>query len=228
VITQLRIGNARVFEGDEWSFPISSLTILCGANSAGKSTVLRCLLLLRQAILSREGSLTQESRSKLRFSGGLIELGNFRSFISHNALDQDLHLGLSISAAMDATGLLPSRDQLSPVEPQADEPEPNEQYIPYELHADFRFGMQSNDSEKVLPALEAQSKSPLEIEETRPNESHAILKGAKYSITHNDRTILEFELLIETTSLPSGVGYFLRLPRAYVKALPELESLYFD
>ena len=41
MITAIELENARLFEGGGWRFDLSPLTVLCGTNSAGKSTVLR-------------------------------------------------------------------------------------------------------------------------------------------------------------------------------------------
>jgi predicted ATPase len=224
VITELRIGNARLFEGEDWRFPFGSLTILCGTNSAGKSTVLKCLLLLRQALISREASLTQENRSKLRLSGGPIELGNFRSFISHNEVDRELKLGITIFDAMDAAGLMRSPDQLSL--PNLEHSLPDSQFIPYSLSADFYFGKQP-----LLVQLDGSEAARTGTNDSDPflketsGDGHAILKKGVFKIRHDDKTILTFEVLSETNASGAHIGYLLRLPRPYVETLPELESV---
>src|SRR5579862_9044054 len=49
MIEELLISNVRLFEGpEEWRIPLSGLTVFCGTNSAGKSTILKTLLLICQ------------------------------------------------------------------------------------------------------------------------------------------------------------------------------------
>jgi predicted ATPase len=226
VITELRIGNARVFDGDDWEFPISRMTILCGSNSAGKSTVLKCLLLLRQAVISRDGSIHQTSKSRLRFSGGLIDLGSFRSFISHNATNQDLLLGITFASAMDGRGLIPTKPGTMPSDIDAVEAdEEDEEYIAYELVADFRFGLQPTGSTVEPPVTDLPPEQSNEVEVSRPNDNHAILKEARFSVLHLGKNILTFALLSEMNPNTNVINYVLRLPRAYVSKLPELEAI---
>lgn len=47
MINSLTIKNIKCFEDQNFKF--SPLTVLCGANSAGKSTIIQALLLLRQS-----------------------------------------------------------------------------------------------------------------------------------------------------------------------------------
>ena len=58
---------------DEVSLPLGSLTLLSGVNSAGKSSVLQALSLVRQS--SDSAMLSQSGRNALLLNGPLVELG---------------------------------------------------------------------------------------------------------------------------------------------------------
>jgi predicted ATPase len=79
VITEIRLRNFKCFESLE--LPLGSLTLLSGTNSAGKSSVLQALLLLRQSQL--HGQLTPGSVAVL--NGDLIQLGNADTTIREGA-----------------------------------------------------------------------------------------------------------------------------------------------
>src|ERR1700694_5663584 len=94
MITSIELENVRIFEDGDWKFPLHPLTVFCGTNSSGKSTILKTLLLLRQT----QG--IDESYSmlpgKLRFSGTQVDLGNYCAFVSHNDYQREVGLALTI------------------------------------------------------------------------------------------------------------------------------------
>ena len=69
MITEIKLRNFKCFEFLE--LPLGPLTILSGTNSAGKSSVLQALLLLRQTALHQE--LRQQQTAVL--NGELVQLG---------------------------------------------------------------------------------------------------------------------------------------------------------
>src|SRR5436305_1447098 len=70
MITSLELGNIRVFEGTvDWKFPLSRMTVLCGTNSAGKSTVFKSLLLLMQTQAANDA---EPWSGRLRLSGPFV------------------------------------------------------------------------------------------------------------------------------------------------------------
>ena len=74
VLTAIHVRNVRLFKGD-WTFDLGPLTVICGTNSAGKSTLLKVPLLLQQS-----ESLTgdsYESDGALRLQGPRLDLGEF-------------------------------------------------------------------------------------------------------------------------------------------------------
>ena len=49
MMTQVSLKNVRIFGDELKSFELSPLTVFCGTNSSGKSTILKLLALLRQS-----------------------------------------------------------------------------------------------------------------------------------------------------------------------------------
>lgn len=230
MITEVRLQNVRIYDRGEWKFPLSDLTILCGTNSAGKSTVLKCLLLLRQNLLLRDPASSAGTSPRLRFSGGFTDLGNFRSLVSHNDTARDLHLGVSITSAMTSENFAYLNPDLAyiwdPVRNEAGRRQT--EYIDYQLDADFDFG--TRQSFVALDAQKPDKQLDLRIEETDDDsaaEHRALLKAARFCIRSADGEIwVTFEVVRRASSPKSNQpGYFLRIPKRLFAWYRELMSL---
>jgi len=81
VLTRLRIQNFKSLADTE-DMVIRPLTFLVGPNSAGKSSVLQALLLLRQTVDERDPNIT------LKFNGPWVRLGSYLD-CAHRAADED-------------------------------------------------------------------------------------------------------------------------------------------
>jgi predicted ATPase len=77
MIEEIRLRNLKCFEALDLKF--KPLTLLSGANSAGKSTVLQALLLLRQS------ALVDELENYLVLNGSLLKLGDTSSVLREEA-----------------------------------------------------------------------------------------------------------------------------------------------
>ena len=71
MLSSLDLTSFKAF--DELRLPIGELTLLSGINSAGKSSVLQALSLVRQSFDA--AMLSQSTRSELLLNGSLVELG---------------------------------------------------------------------------------------------------------------------------------------------------------
>lgn len=85
MINKLSIKNVKCFTSA--NFNLASLTIFCGANSAGKSTAIQTLLLLRQSFESGK-----KENKILMLMGKYFSLGHCGDFISHNASGDELSI----------------------------------------------------------------------------------------------------------------------------------------
>lgn len=83
LLTQVELSNLKAF-GKPARVPFAPLTLVYGANSAGKSTLVQSLLLLKQSLAS-EALITQ---------GTLLNVGGFRGLV-HRHGDQPVKVGLT-------------------------------------------------------------------------------------------------------------------------------------
>lgn len=87
MISNLRIKNIKCFE--EVEFGLSQITVFCGANSAGKSTAIQSLLLLKQS--ANNNSLSQ---NQLSLVGEFFSFGHVNDVVSHSPLGESLNIGI--------------------------------------------------------------------------------------------------------------------------------------
>ena len=94
MIENITVGNVRLFEGEKgWSFELKPLTVLCGTNSSGKSTILKMPVLLAQSHRTQED--VGLATGRLRCRGGQVDLGNYEALVSSN--DQRRHVQVAIT-----------------------------------------------------------------------------------------------------------------------------------
>ena len=96
MISNITIQNVRCFSGRPFSIPLKPLTLLCGTNSSGKSTVLKSLLLLKQTHIA--GSRYDSAKGLIHFIGPRIDLGNFTTFVSDNDSTRDVSIKLQFDS----------------------------------------------------------------------------------------------------------------------------------
>lgn len=82
-------------------FPIADITLLYGPNSAGKSSMLQVLLLMKQTLL--QGLIGE---SELEFRGPLVDLGGFGASISGHRTSLPLEITLDFSGASERRNAL--------------------------------------------------------------------------------------------------------------------------
>lgn len=86
-IKELSLENFRVFK-DKQTFNFAPITVFCGANNSGKSSILKSLLLLKS-------SFEINKLSKLDFKGGNHNLGSFEKTINNRSQKEDITVGLT-------------------------------------------------------------------------------------------------------------------------------------
>ena len=87
MITELKLSNFRLF-GDEVTVRFRPITILIGKNNAGKSSIIKFLMMLKQS--------TMDTRSFLTTSGKEADLGVFHELKNKNRKLPDLTFSLKI------------------------------------------------------------------------------------------------------------------------------------
>ncbi|MCY4498103.1 MAG: AAA family ATPase, partial [Rhodospirillaceae bacterium] len=89
---------------DELSLPLGGLTLLAGVNSAGKSSVLQALSLVRQSFDA--AMLNQSTRGELLLNGALVELGTVADIYCEYARREPSLIGFGFHGDEDEESLL--------------------------------------------------------------------------------------------------------------------------
>ena len=91
MFSEIFIHNFKPF-GTEQRVRLAPITLIYGPNSAGKSSLIQSLLMLKQSVESR----TPNSSSALITQGEYTNLGTFRSLIHKHEGDRELGIGVKI------------------------------------------------------------------------------------------------------------------------------------
>ena len=98
MLNYLSINNVRLFQNNKANFTLSPLSVFCGTNSCGKSTILKTLLLIRQSQGLFETYGTRPGT--LRFTGAQVDLGNYRSFVTNNDTQKNIEIAVGFLLPM--------------------------------------------------------------------------------------------------------------------------------
>ena len=93
MLNQIGIGNFKAF-GDKQNIPIRPLTLIYGANSSGKSSILHSLILARHA---QETGNFDIHRTTI--GGESVDLGGFRQFIHRRNVDRRMEWMVELNTA---------------------------------------------------------------------------------------------------------------------------------
>jgi predicted ATPase len=89
LITNLSVENLKSF-GERQEAPLADITLVYGPNSAGKSTLIQALLLLKQTMDAAE-----EYRAHLIARGPFVDLGSFPSLVHHHDTEKPVIIGVT-------------------------------------------------------------------------------------------------------------------------------------
>lgn len=133
MLKNIFLQNTRLFKAGT-SLELAPLTVLCGTNNSGKSTVLKSILLIRQSQGIKEGNASLPGR--LRFTGNQVDLGNYLSFVSDRNFTNDITINFTIQdqISKQAFKTLNDADNFRSIYPTF----VNDLYE-YELNAGFTF-----------------------------------------------------------------------------------------
>jgi hypothetical protein len=93
MIKSLRLGNFKAF-AETQSIPIRPLTLIFGANSSGKSSIIHGLLFAQNAL--ETGELDTH---RMKIGGESVDLGGFRQYIHHHESERRMHWGVEMEVA---------------------------------------------------------------------------------------------------------------------------------
>lgn len=234
MIKELSVSNARIFGGPKtWVFPFSDLSIFCGTNSAGKSTILKTLLLLQQ----NSARLGEERRTTgvLQFSGKSVDLGDYQSFISNNDSTKPLKISIVIEHFFPRLKLETLEKWCDPdifelIKPVYSEKEKNR----YQLKADFVFVPSTFFSDFL--ALEQPNEGAVNADSmltgvvADQSIARGMLQSCSFDVSVSGVSVLKWQIegkvaaeksdrkAEKTTAKDLEIEYFLSFPLKFFKA----------
>ncbi|GAA4497647.1 AAA family ATPase [Gluconacetobacter tumulicola] len=91
MLKEIRLSNFKAF-GKTQKIPLGRVTLIYGPNSAGKSSIIQSILLMRQSVIPTAASANE---SKVVFRGEDVDLGNFKSALYKHDTDNRMQIGFS-------------------------------------------------------------------------------------------------------------------------------------
>ena len=91
MITSFQLGNFKAF-ADAQNIPVKPITLIFGANSAGKSSIIHSLAFAHEAMRNGELDLFHT-----QLGGSSIDLGGFRQYIHRRQANRRMEWGVSLS-----------------------------------------------------------------------------------------------------------------------------------
>lgn len=212
MITNIKLGNIRVFEDvDRWDFPLTRINVLCGTNSAGKSTILKCLLLLLQ---SNDVTDLNATSGLLMLSGPLVDLGSYKTFVSHKDVRRDIYISITFTDLVESRRLGMLREVRK--HPQVNGVE--EEFVGYTLECGFTFGLlrrkrNNKEADESLPFTAGDP--PIDSLTTQ-----AYLKEATFRCETEDELKFDWSIKLRTLDLEKGKDpeYDIFMPADYFGA----------
>ena len=101
VLSGIKLNNFRAFTAPT-DVPLKQITLLFGQNSAGKSSIIKSLLLLQQSFSNRATRRIQP----FVFSGDSVDLGSFSSVISNHQTQRKFTMGVTVASSASTTSSL--------------------------------------------------------------------------------------------------------------------------
>lgn len=219
MITSIELENVRLFDGKGWTFPISPVTVFCGTNSSGKSTLLKVLLLLKQSIALRDTS--ESLQGKLVFYSSQADIGNFHSIVTNHDRTRDIVLSVTIEDLVSVNLINYLRSLRNETANQSKERKA--ELDTYRLKSSFTFGLrkQSKTNFKNNP-----DESGIAGDLLYNNQS--FLKTASFEMSYKDEELLSFQII--SSIAHSGTEnnterYELILPRYFMDAFTKGMSI---
>ena len=202
MIRAIELANVRIFEGENWSIELKPLTVFCGANSAGKSTLLKVLLLLSQ-------SKNQKVAGSLNFAGPRVDLGEYRSFVSH----EEVQRTVTLSVKVDWTVVSSTIDFLQSVKkPRRRAKSANDETIakPAQLRATFSFSLPAPIS-NGLRATGSGHRT------TDSANVMGVLDSAVFQCYAEDQELLQWKVIRSESAEKQHGQYQIMMPKAFFK-----------
>jgi predicted ATPase len=179
MIKQVSLQNVRLFADDLRTFRLAPLTVFCGSNSTGKSTILKIFPLLRQSQGIRESA--EEESGKLRFKGTQVDLGNYSTLVSNNETSRKMQIGIRVGSGMltsleEQLRLIKGGKPLTQLQPQE-----SQNAVDSEFDCSFDFSGSPPEKDKRTLSQEG-------------NLASGMLLKAVFKLIVKDETLLEWSI----------------------------------
>jgi len=168
MLTSLRIQNFKAWK-DTGPVRLAPLTVIFGANSAGKSSLGHLLLALKQTVLSAD----RKRPLQLGDENSLIELGTFSECMHNHDLSQSLHFELS----WQLPSKLEVRDPISQLKFLGDELR-----LDVTVHADKK---EQPRIQRLAYGLHQQNLPTLEVAYVRDEKDKPDITSNQYKLVRN-------------------------------------------
>ena len=153
MISKWKLANFKAI-AKETELDFAPLTILAGANSSGKSTLLQSVLLISQTLAHRK------SHAAVLLNGNLVRLGHYQDLRTKHSSTEDIRIGWTISR--------PSNDRVAKSSPNDERKRPHSgnRNISSDVLINVPTNQSYNSASKVRPSVVY---SKLEIADDPPN-----------------------------------------------------------
>ena len=94
MLKQIELKNFKAFSENGAIAELAPITLICGQNSAGKSSLMQSLLMLAQTIQLQDNNLDS---SDIVTSGKYVDLGNFNSLVNSHDSTKTLQISLTFT-----------------------------------------------------------------------------------------------------------------------------------
>lgn len=212
MLKAIELENIRLFEGAGWKFNLAPLTVFCGTNNSGKSTLLKTLLLLRQSQgIDESYSIDQ---GILRFVGTQIDLGDYESFVSNNDLEKEVGIAITIEEQMVPVWFLMLGDMSTEVKDELRNKYKNREYIPSSLKVSFMFSAQNRMNQEEFAKTESMAWG---VEKSSFLHKKGVLKKAKFVVTVDNVDLFWWEIQACESSKDTSPKYKISAMKPEVK-----------
>jgi predicted ATPase len=209
MITQITVQNVRIFDKQKWEFNLPPLTVFCGTNSSGKSTILKSLLLIRQTAGIYESYIP--SKGCLRFIGSQVDLGNYKSFVSHKDCSKSISVGFELKDSISIKSLNEINGYKTEKSKKA---ESSKKTIDENLKTDyflkslFTFSIDNSES---IP-------NPENKKHNEEAQLPGVLDSAEFDVRNaNGESIVNWIVYRRQNS--EGSNYIIRMPKTFFQGL---------
>jgi predicted ATPase len=208
MIRGIELGNVRIFEGENWRFDLQPLTVFCGANSAGKSTLLKTLLVLSQSQNQRFGG-------RLCLAGPRVDFGEYRSFVSHEDVSRKVFMATTVDVTVSSSTI--DFMQSGTRSGRTSKSTANDVQRPAELRAAFTFSLPPGSVRSTKQT--DMRRRGADARNAQADAVTASLESATFQVLFQGKQLLEWKVLRSEEENKTYGHYQIVLPKSYFRRM---------